>query len=59
MNFATENKTLICFAKRTPIGKYLGAYKNTSAPRLGATVVEAALKELQLTGKLFDEIIMG
>ena len=49
----------IVSAKRTPIGKFLGVFKDISAPRLGAVAVRAAVASSGLSPEHIDEIIMG
>lgn len=51
--------TVIAYAARTAIGKMGGSLAQTPAPRLGAVLVQDALKRLQLSGQEVDEIIMG
>lgn len=51
--------TIIAYAGRTAIGKMGGALSAVPAPRLGAALVEDALKKLKLNGSEVDEIIMG
>lgn len=53
------NEVLIAGAVRTPIGKFLGGLSSISAPRLGAMVVEEALKRARIPGNAVDEVIMG
>ncbi len=52
-------QTVIAYASRTAIGKMGGSLAGTPAPRLGAALVEDALKKLALKGEAVDEIIMG
>ena len=51
--------TVIAYAKRTPIGKLSGAFKDTPAPMLGATLVRDATDQLAIPPDQIDEIIMG
>ena len=44
---------------RTPMGKLLGAYSNTSAAKLGSIVVKEAVKRSQLDPVEVDHVIMG
>src|SRR5205085_2702796 len=44
---------------RTPIGKYLGALAEVSAPQLGAVVVREALRRAELPPERVDEVILG
>src|SRR5436309_6730123 len=44
---------------RTPIGKYLGALAELSAPQLGSLVVGEALRRAKLAPAQVDEVILG
>jgi acetyl-CoA C-acetyltransferase len=46
-------------AARTPIGKYLGAFADVSAPELGAVAVREALSRARASAAPVDEVIMG
>jgi acetyl-CoA C-acetyltransferase len=46
-------------AARTPIGKYLGAFADVSAPELGAGAVREALSRARVPGAQLDEVILG
>jgi acetyl-CoA C-acetyltransferase len=46
-------------AVRTPIGKFLGELSEIPASRLGALVVDEALKRANVGANLVDEVIMG
>src|SRR4051812_18716398 len=50
---------LIVSAARTPIGKYLGALADVSAPELGAVALREALRRANLPPGSVDEVIMG
>ncbi len=52
-------KVFIVSAKRTPIGSFLGSFKNTTAVKLAEYVVKGVLEETKLDPKLVDEVIMG
>ena len=54
-----QQRTVIVYASRTAIGKMSGAFANTPAPRLGATLVKDALTKVKINGDDVDEIIMG
>jgi len=54
-----NHESVIVYAARTPIGKLNGAFANTPAPQLGATLVKDALKTTGLAAEKIDEIIMG
>ncbi len=46
-------------AKRTPIGSFLGALSDRTAPELGAHAIRAALEDAGLGGEDIDEVLMG
>jgi acetyl-CoA C-acetyltransferase len=46
-------------AARTPIGKYLGAFADVSAPELGAIALHEALSRARVQAPQLDEVIMG
>jgi len=50
---------VIVSAVRTPIGKFLGALKEFSAPQLGAIVVREAVRRAGINPASVDECIMG
>ncbi|MFH0887647.1 MAG: acetyl-CoA C-acetyltransferase [Planctomycetota bacterium] len=52
-------RVVITHAKRTPIGKFLGAFVNTTAVDLGVTAVKGVLAESKLDPKLVEEVIIG
>ena len=49
----------IVAAKRTPIGRFQGALKGLTAPRLGAAAVAAAVAESKVPVEAINEILMG
>ena len=54
------NRPVITSLTRTPMGRMLGAFKNTSAAHLGATVIKEATKRSQLDDLAeVDHVIMG
>lgn len=53
------NNAFIVSAKRTPVGSFQGAFSSVPAPRLGATAIQAALKESGLAPADIQECIMG
>jgi acetyl-CoA C-acetyltransferase len=55
----SDHDIVIVSAARTPIGKFLGAYKDTPATELGAAAVRAAVARAGIDGALVDECIMG
>src|SRR5258708_3565841 len=46
-------------AARTPIGKYLGALADLSAPELGALALKEAMRRANLPAERVDEVIVG
>lgn len=44
---------------RTPIGSFLGGLKNVPAPRLGAAVIQEAVKRARIDPDDVDECLMG
>src|SRR5437588_5815191 len=46
-------------AVRTPIGKYLGALADVSAPDLGAIALKEALRRANLPAERVDEVVVG
>ncbi len=50
---------LLISAARTPIGKYLGALADVSAPELGARALAAALERARLPAGRVEEVLMG
>jgi acetyl-CoA C-acetyltransferase len=44
---------------RTPMGKYLGALADLTAPQLGAVAVAEALRRAQAPAERVDEVILG
>ena len=49
----------IVAAKRTPIGRFQGVFKDLVAPKLGAVAVKAAVEASGISLDIIDEIIMG
>src|SRR5207302_9612179 len=50
---------VIAGACRTPIGSFTGSLSSLSAPRLGAIVIEEAVRRAGLKKEQVDEVIMG
>jgi len=50
---------VIVGAARTPIGGFLGDFKDVSAAQLGARAIAAALERAALKGEDADEVVMG
>ena len=54
-----SSRIAILEAKRTPIGKFLGAFRNQSAVKLGAHVAREVLASSQTVPGRVDEVIFG
>ena len=54
-----ENKIVILSAVRTPVGKYGGSFKNTSAVALGTIAAKEAIKRAGIEASQVDEVIFG
>ncbi|MBP6218912.1 MAG: thiolase family protein [Oligoflexales bacterium] len=52
-------KAVIVYAKRTPIGKFMGALSDIPAAKLSSVLIQDALKALSLAGSDVDELILG
>jgi acetyl-CoA C-acetyltransferase len=50
---------VIVSACRTPIGSFGGALSSITAPKLGAIVIEEAIKRAGISNDVVDEVIMG
>lgn len=53
------NEAVIVSATRTAVGKFGGALKDLSAPKLGALVVKEAVRRASLGAEEIEECIMG
>jgi acetyl-CoA C-acetyltransferase len=53
------NDVFIVSAKRTPVGMLLGQFSGITAPTLGATVLNAAIKAANIAPEAVDEVFMG
>jgi acetyl-CoA C-acetyltransferase len=53
------SQAYILSAKRTPVGSFQGAFSTVPAPRLGATAIQAALKDAGVNAADIQECIMG
>jgi acetyl-CoA C-acetyltransferase len=53
------NQPVIVAAKRTPIGKFFGAFSRTPSPKLGSFAIKAALADAPAAADHIDECIMG
>ena len=54
-----SNRSVICAAVRTPIGRFQGGLASVRAPQLGALCVKAVLERADLDPAKVDEVIMG
>ncbi|MBI4834329.1 MAG: acetyl-CoA C-acetyltransferase [Planctomycetes bacterium] len=54
-----NRKVVITHAKRTPIGKFLGMFSETTAVDLGVSVTKSLFKESGLKPDKVDELIFG
>ena len=52
-------EVVILSAVRTPIGAFLGAFKDVPAPKLAATAIKAAVAKAGIDPKEIDECLMG
>ena len=53
------SKVFIIDGKRSPIGSFLGAFKNVHPADLGAEVVKSMLETNQIPKEKIDEVIVG
>jgi acetyl-CoA C-acetyltransferase len=54
-----KEDVFIVGAARTAVGSFLGMYSNTPAPRLGCTVIKAAIERASLKPEDIGELFMG
>ncbi|MBC8205266.1 acetyl-CoA C-acetyltransferase [bacterium] len=52
-------EVVIVSAVRTPIGSFMGSLSAVPAPKLGAVVIDAAVKRAGIAKDKIDEVIMG
>jgi len=52
-------EVVIVSAVRTAMGSFLGSLSSVPAPKLGATVIKAAIEKINLKPELIDEVYMG
>jgi len=52
-------EAVIVSGARTPVGRFGGAFKDVSAPDLGATAIRAALERAGITADMVDEVVLG
>jgi acetyl-CoA C-acetyltransferase len=56
---STEDAIFIVGAARTPMGGFLGDFKDVAAPALGARAISAAVERAGVVPDSVDEILMG
>ena len=54
-----DRQPVILAAKRTPVGKFFGAFSRTPAPQIGAYAIEAVFSEVPAVKDRVDECLMG
>ena len=54
-----SEEIVICAAKRTPIGAFLGAFSAVPATELGAVAIRAVLEDSGVNPARIDEVLMG
>jgi acetyl-CoA C-acetyltransferase len=59
MEVPMTNEVVLAGAVRTPIGTFGGAFADTQATQLGATVIAEAIKRAGVQPDQIDEVIMG
>ena len=52
-------EVVIVSGARTPVGRFGGAFKDISAPDLGATAIKAALERAGISPDMVDEVVLG
>ena len=55
----TSDAIVIVGAARTPMGGFLGDFKDVAAPALGASAISAAVERAGIAATSVDEILMG
>ena len=53
------HEAVIVSGARTPMGRFGGAFKDVSAPDLGAAAIKAALERASLRPDMVDEVVLG
>ena len=56
---STLKEVVISLSRRTAVGSFQGSLSSVSAPKLGATVIEALISQSDLDPDTIDEVIMG
>lgn len=54
-----SQEAVIVSAVRTPMGSFNGVFSSLSATKLGSLAITEALKRIDLSGELIDEVYMG
>jgi acetyl-CoA C-acetyltransferase len=54
-----DRRVAIIGAKRTPIGRFLGGFRNTSAAELGGVIVKGVIDSSGVAAADVDEVIIG
>ena len=54
-----KSKVVIVSGVRTPIGSFTGSLRSVPAYRLGAQVLDAAVKKIGLDPARVDEVVLG
>ncbi|MBW2605739.1 MAG: hypothetical protein JRE28_15765 [Deltaproteobacteria bacterium] len=52
-------ESVIVSAVRTPLGNFNGSFSNVGATKLGAVVIDAAIRRAGIEKQMVNEIIMG
>ena len=53
------NDAVIVSGARTPVGRFGGAFKDVSAPDLGAIAIKAAIERAGISPDMVDEVVLG
>ncbi|MED5428195.1 MAG: acetyl-CoA C-acetyltransferase [Chloroflexota bacterium] len=53
------NDAVIVSGARTPVGRFGGAFKDISAPDLGAIAIKAAIERAGISPEMVDEVVLG
>ena len=53
------HEVVIVSGARTPVGRFGGAFKDVSAPDLGAVAIKAALERAGVPAESVDEVVLG
>ena len=50
---------VIVSASRTPVGNFMGVFKDVAATKLGSHVIQSVINKSKINPQLVDEVIMG